>query len=67
MGRALLREPDLPNRLRADRAVVGACTHCNRCMPTNYTGTRCVLIDADSPRQPGWGRGETLVAETVTR
>jgi 2,4-dienoyl-CoA reductase-like NADH-dependent reductase (Old Yellow Enzyme family) len=61
MGRALLREPDLPNRLRLDRAGVGACIHCNRCMPTNYTGTRCVVIDPTSPRQPGWGRGETLV------
>jgi 2,4-dienoyl-CoA reductase-like NADH-dependent reductase (Old Yellow Enzyme family) len=45
MARALLIQPDLPNRLRADPAVRSACTHCNRCMPTIYTGTRCVLRD----------------------
>jgi 2,4-dienoyl-CoA reductase-like NADH-dependent reductase (Old Yellow Enzyme family) len=42
MGRALLREPDLVNRMRADAAVKSRCSHCNRCMPTIYTGTRCV-------------------------
>ena len=44
MGRALLREPDLVNRLRADEAVEGVCIHCNRCMPTIYSGTRCPVI-----------------------
>jgi 2,4-dienoyl-CoA reductase-like NADH-dependent reductase (Old Yellow Enzyme family) len=42
MGRALLREPDLVNRLRDRIATEGICTHCNRCMPTIYSGTRCV-------------------------
>lgn len=45
MGRALLREPDLIRRIAADSAVPSLCTHCNRCMPTIYTGTRCPLID----------------------
>lgn len=45
MGRALLREPDLVNRLQAGDAVEGVCIHCNRCMPTIYSGTRCVVID----------------------
>jgi 2,4-dienoyl-CoA reductase-like NADH-dependent reductase (Old Yellow Enzyme family) len=66
MGRALLREPDLPLRLQRDRTVVGACIHCNRCMPTNYTGTRCVVIEPDSPRRPGWAAGETLAASPAT-
>jgi 2,4-dienoyl-CoA reductase-like NADH-dependent reductase (Old Yellow Enzyme family) len=43
MGRALLMEPDLPNRIRADRAVRSRCIRCNRCMPTIYTQTRCVV------------------------
>jgi 2,4-dienoyl-CoA reductase-like NADH-dependent reductase (Old Yellow Enzyme family) len=44
MARALLREPDLVNRLRADPAASSLCSHCNRCMPTIYSGTRCVEI-----------------------
>jgi len=45
MGRALLREPDLVNSLAAGRATAGVCIHCNRCMPTIYSGTRCPVID----------------------
>jgi 2,4-dienoyl-CoA reductase-like NADH-dependent reductase (Old Yellow Enzyme family) len=44
MGRALLREPDLINTLRADPSATSLCIHCNRCMPTIYSGTRCVEI-----------------------
>ncbi|MFB7512820.1 NADH:flavin oxidoreductase [Streptomyces sp. NPDC056144] len=43
MARALLREPDLPNRLRKDPATPSLCTHCNKCMPTIFSGTHCVL------------------------
>lgn len=43
MGRALLREPDLVNRMQADRTTRSTCIHCNRCMPTIYTGSRCVI------------------------
>ncbi|QBS42272.1 NADH:flavin oxidoreductase [Nocardia sp. CS682] len=43
MARALLHDPELVNRLRADAASVSGCTHCNRCMPTIYRGTHCVL------------------------
>jgi 2,4-dienoyl-CoA reductase-like NADH-dependent reductase (Old Yellow Enzyme family) len=46
MARALLREPDLVNRLRADAAATSACIHCNRCMPTIYRGTHCPEIAA---------------------
>ncbi|OSC43025.1 NADH:flavin oxidoreductase [Mycobacterium decipiens] len=47
MARALLAEPDLINRIAAegDRAR-SACTHCNQCMPTIYSRTRCVVTGA---------------------
>jgi 2,4-dienoyl-CoA reductase-like NADH-dependent reductase (Old Yellow Enzyme family) len=48
MARALLREPDLPNRMQAGTATTSLCIHCNKCMPTIYSGTRCVLV-ADRP------------------
>lgn len=43
MGRALLREPDLVRRLAAGDAVAGTCVHCNKCIASIFTGTRCVL------------------------
>jgi 2,4-dienoyl-CoA reductase-like NADH-dependent reductase (Old Yellow Enzyme family) len=46
MGRALLAEPDLVNRIKADSTVRSACTHCNRCMPTIYSHTHCVVTGA---------------------
>lgn len=45
MGRALLHDPDLVNRYREGTAATSGCIHCNRCMPTIYTGTRCPLVD----------------------
>jgi 2,4-dienoyl-CoA reductase-like NADH-dependent reductase (Old Yellow Enzyme family) len=45
MARALLREPDLIRRWEQGTADEGLCIHCNKCMPTIYTGTRCVLVD----------------------
>jgi 2,4-dienoyl-CoA reductase-like NADH-dependent reductase (Old Yellow Enzyme family) len=44
MARALLREPDLVERWAAGERVDGACIHCNRCMPSIYSGTRCTEI-----------------------
>jgi 2,4-dienoyl-CoA reductase-like NADH-dependent reductase (Old Yellow Enzyme family) len=44
MARALLRQPDLVNRLRAGTSHESLCIHCNKCMPTIYEGTRCVLV-----------------------
>ncbi len=44
MARALLREPDLPNRFRDEGRRSSLCVHCNLCLPTIYTGTRCVLV-----------------------
>ena len=45
MGRALLREPSLVAQMVAGRQSDGLCIHCNRCMPTIYSGTRCVVLD----------------------
>ncbi|WP_227997837.1 NADH:flavin oxidoreductase [Nocardia australiensis] len=45
MARALLYDPQLINKMGADEVAVSPCTHCNRCMPTIYQGTRCVLIE----------------------
>ncbi|GAA4814721.1 tRNA-dihydrouridine synthase [Nocardioides caeni] len=55
MGRALLREPDLLNRIQAGVAREGICIHCNRCMPTIYSGTRC----------PEWAAGEVIPVPAV--
>jgi 2,4-dienoyl-CoA reductase-like NADH-dependent reductase (Old Yellow Enzyme family) len=51
MGRALLAEPDLINRIKADQTVRSACTHCNRCMPSALKSkagvhTHCVVTGA---------------------
>ncbi len=55
MARALLRQPDLPRLIAADPATPSLCTHCNKCMPTNYTGVRCALVEPASPRSGSWG------------
>jgi 2,4-dienoyl-CoA reductase-like NADH-dependent reductase (Old Yellow Enzyme family) len=44
MGRALLREPDLIERWRTGADHESLCVHCNKCMPTIYRGTHCVLV-----------------------
>ena len=50
MGRALLREPDLPLRIADDPTVSSQCTHCNLCMPTIYSRTRCPLRESVTGR-----------------
>ena len=49
MARALLREPDLIARITAEACTPSLCIHCNKCMATIYTGTRCVVT---TPAQP---------------
>jgi 2,4-dienoyl-CoA reductase-like NADH-dependent reductase (Old Yellow Enzyme family) len=44
IGRALLREPGLVNRWQKGDERGGLCIHCNKCMPTIYQGTHCVLV-----------------------
>jgi len=49
MGRALLAEPDLINRIKADgdqRSVRSVCTHNNQCVLSIYSRTRCVVTGA---------------------
>ena len=54
MGRALLAEPDLINRIRAEgAAVTSLCTHCNQCMATIYSHTHCVVTGSPSPVSSG--------------
>jgi 2,4-dienoyl-CoA reductase-like NADH-dependent reductase (Old Yellow Enzyme family) len=53
MARALLREPDLINRMQDGRVDAGICIHCNKCMPTIYQGTHCVLVPEGE--RPGFG------------
>ena len=43
MARALLREPDLVAKMRAGVSSESLCIHCNKCVPTIYRGTHCVL------------------------
>lgn len=43
MGRALLREPDLVNKMIADPGTRSRCTHNNKCMVTVFGRTHCVL------------------------
>jgi 2,4-dienoyl-CoA reductase-like NADH-dependent reductase (Old Yellow Enzyme family) len=46
MGRAVLAEPDLVNRIKndgAENSVRSLCTHCNKCMATIYSHTHCVV------------------------
>jgi 2,4-dienoyl-CoA reductase-like NADH-dependent reductase (Old Yellow Enzyme family) len=44
MARALLREPDLVNTMAEGHRTGSLCVHCNKCLPTIYSGTRCVLV-----------------------
>jgi 2,4-dienoyl-CoA reductase-like NADH-dependent reductase (Old Yellow Enzyme family) len=52
MARALLREPDLIAQWQAGDTHEALCIHCNKCMPSIYTGTRCV-IDHPEPATAG--------------
>jgi 2,4-dienoyl-CoA reductase-like NADH-dependent reductase (Old Yellow Enzyme family) len=59
MGRALLREPDLVGRWQKGETGEAVCIHCNKCMPTIYRGTHCVLVP------PGERPGHPLTAPTA--
>lgn len=54
MGRALLREPDLPKRMQTDPEAKGRCIHCNKCIASVFSTTNCVFTKdyATSPKEP---------------
>jgi len=52
LGRSLVRDPDLVNKWRDETATEGNCIHCNKCMVSIYSGTRCV-IDHPEPLKLG--------------
>jgi 2,4-dienoyl-CoA reductase-like NADH-dependent reductase (Old Yellow Enzyme family) len=54
IGRALLREPGLVARWRTGDRGASTCDHCNKCIPTIYAGTHCVLTGPDE--RPGHRR-----------
>lgn len=43
LSRALIREPDLPNKLQSDPGHVAACISCNRCFTIRSGTVRCPL------------------------
>jgi 2,4-dienoyl-CoA reductase-like NADH-dependent reductase (Old Yellow Enzyme family) len=47
MGRALIRDPDLPRRMQAGELTASRCVPCNRCVvQMERGGTRCVMREA---------------------
>jgi 2,4-dienoyl-CoA reductase-like NADH-dependent reductase (Old Yellow Enzyme family) len=44
IARALLREPTLVQRWEQGEDLEGLCVHCNKCLPSIYRGTHCVLV-----------------------
>lgn len=52
MGRGLLRDPDLVNKMAKGETDESLCVHCNKCVATIYTGTRCVLVNESPGRSP---------------
>ena len=73
MGRALLAEPDLLNRIQADgdaHTVKSVCTHTNECMTTIYSHThvlRCTGLSARAPRRTATVRVEGDESTSRTR
>jgi len=64
MGRALLREPDLVNKMTADPATRSRCTHNNKCMVTVFGRTHCVL-DPEQRHGPVPVKAEDTAATPV--
>lgn len=43
MGRALLREPAIVNKMKINPKAQGLCIHCNKCMFSVFFTTNCVF------------------------
>lgn len=65
MGRALLREPNLINQWASGNTGASLCIHCNKCMPSIYAGTHCVL--AQEGDRPGHDLWQTINPKAATR
>lgn len=52
MARAILHHPNIINEWADGTRTSSGCIHCNRCMPTIYTGTRCPLVDPHPGDRP---------------
>lgn len=63
MARALLREPDLVNRIKADHTTKSRCNHNNKCMATVFGKAHCVLVP-DEHYKPIGATGDTEFAVT---
>lgn len=48
IGRALIRDPAIVNKLRTGEMIASDCDHCNRCMLEMSKGLRCVSLDEES-------------------
>ncbi|MGW1350664.1 NADH:flavin oxidoreductase [Streptomyces sp. NPDC002409] len=67
MARALLREPDLVNRMRERPRTRSLCIHCNKCMPTIYSGTHCPIAGPPPPRPSRSSRPSRTAADDPSR
>jgi 2,4-dienoyl-CoA reductase-like NADH-dependent reductase (Old Yellow Enzyme family) len=65
MGRALLREPDRVKIMMAEPDSRSRCTHNNKCMPTVFGRTHCVL-DPEQRYGPTSPAGVSSAVEQAT-
>ncbi len=69
MARAILHDPNIVDEWSRGAGTVSGCLHCNRCMPTIYSGTRCPLVDprpGDRPVEiPAWAKDRPGVAPSA--
>ena len=50
MGRGLLRDPGFVKKMAKGSTEDSRCDHCNKCMASIFTGTRCVLDEPTPPK-----------------